>query len=633
MRQWIKITGYSVPWNVSDNKRAIFSNKAQRDDFFEAFKMYEREYRGVDFHPRQETISLSTDNYGGGSFEYLQRINYLRVEMKSGVGNDGGDAVGEWFYFIVDNPVQPTFENDDFSTITAKIRLDVWQTYVYPSAFTYLNTGTIIEQSSPLTNADGFYGVQKNDDSASAPATHILTAKTPFPRVELDVSTCREIAACANPKSAGAWGNFGARAKYATTWDADNAFYFVGIFGSSFAGTLVLARPLDVYGILDPRYVGLATLLKINKVEYCEVLKNGYVVPADNNITSDPVEVNLLRAYIIPRKALQGLSTDSGRGAGFRIKSTSDLGEYPQNNALANVNVDSLTEFFVDVNFNPREIIEGGSGWKTHGAPVFADIGTPTTRLEMRVPYGKTSARVNFRGQVTMNGYNLIMVINGRQVDLGGDFEIPVPDSAEAEAFARNKWSIALQGVSHVGGLAAAVISKNPVAIVGAAVSAGQYLTNIAEQQSVPSTIQGQGNGLLTYANAKVTAQFSTRGAVYCRFFFPTSDEIDEAKRWGYKWAAAWVNDRQRAGDAVFLNNPDEYPATLNSRVFIKTAGCGLSFTKLPRGGGASSVWDMAARSTPAWAVEELQELFNAGLFIYYNPNSDYADFLGGFGT
>lgn len=627
MRQSIKITGYHVPWHLTDNKRAIFSTISNRDAFLDVFSVgYEKTYAGSDFHPDQESIVLSPPQYSVEQIDLIKTINYIRVELFA-VHDEHPQSdkkYAEYFYFITNNPVPPISEEFPYAnhgTITARIKRDAWLSFVYPSNNTFINSGTIINQSTPLTpKTQGIFDETNKNDCVD-----LLSAGLPFGGIPLSENGRNLTYTFVGKGTDASGGNFGAL-KPDENYTEDDAFYFVGIFGSEYSGVLVLCRPIDLYksGIDDENSVAtLGTLLHVNKIRPCRVKKDGYVDDESGAVSGDAFNVNLLRAYIIPKKALQKTSVDNAArlGLGFEIMSTSDLGSYPFQTAFSVVNVEETAFFESAISFDVETATP--FSFESLGHPVFVDIGTETTRLQVEPPTQSNAVSISFTAQATNAGYSLIMSVGNRRLDLGGDFEIPVPDNPEAEAFARNKWSIALQGVSHAGGLVAAFATKNPVAIVGATVSAGQFFANVSEQQSVPATIQGQGNGLFTYGTAKLkTISGDTRGAVYCRYLFQTSNERKEAERWGYKWARAWVDDTSAASVAIFGNGVE----TKTGRAFIKTSGCGISFS--PFSEDPESDEGTFVEAVPDEAVEEIQELFNNGVFIYYDPETS-----GGFGA
>jgi hypothetical protein len=235
---------------------------------------------------------------------------------------------------------------------------------------------------------------------------------------------------------------------------------------------------------------------------------------------------------------------------------------------------------------------------------VYVDIGTPTTRLQIPAPTSGKEARVDFSASFNLAGYNLVMSVGNTQINLGGDFEIPVPYNEAAASMERNKWSVALQGVSHIGGIVGGIASQNPLLLGGALLSAGQFVANVAENLAQPAIIQGQGNGEFTAACAALPAYNSLRrGAVYVRYFFDTPNERAEVARFGYKWRAAFVDDEEAAAASIFMNDNAD-----GARVrYIKTAGAAFDLTPV-------------SIAQTEQLNESLAALFDKGFTIVYNP-------------
>lgn len=599
MKQRTEIYGYKVPFSKDSKKRAIFDDEETRFNFLLNFAVFQKDFDNLgarDFNPEQKELVLSPETYSDLRLKEMLSINYISVSIYRTTGA-GVEAYARYFYFVDNASVLPVYEDDSPPTGNTgatryEITLDAWGTYASLKNSIAMKRGVVVEQSTPLHGVNGAFDGFINEGFAASAARPLSSAVQSWGGRDVTLHK-----AGADEFSAHALG---------AALNVKNSFYFVGIYSTSQGATLCLCRPIYLYELTETGYASFGDLINADKMRPCTVQRDGYVETINGNISGDAVSVNLLRAYIIPKKAMQADSVASGRGFGYRITHNSVLGDYPLNTAFAVIDERKTKNFYVQLSFNPSQVLGTEETWETRGAPVYVDIGTANNRLQVAAPVGVSRySRVGFTGQVTTNGYSLIMDVDGRQIDIGGDFEIPVPDSPAAEAFARNKWSVALQGVSHVGGLVAAVASKNPVALVGATISAGQYVANIGEAQSVPAVIQGQGNGFFTCTMAELSDTqnlATTRGAVYVRYVWQTPAEVAAVREYGYKWRGAFV----------------DYAGAFNADVFGgKNAGTSPRFIKTA---GACVLSNGAA--LPASAARELAELFDGGVWITYNPTT-----------
>lgn len=625
MIQAIVATYYNVPWGPNDGKRAIFGNEATAVEFLRTYEVgYHHIYDGLDFNPRQETFVLSynppvdieTD------FKALMSVNYLRVEVYSSLKaqNKGLPPYAQYYYFVTDTtpPPMETYTGDsNMGSIIARIKLDPWGTYVWGHA-PFLGTGTIIEQSTPFPDNVPMYGARAvNIPAASVPYLGLAgTSNQSFGENRRET-----VYALGEP--------FGGSYVLNDPPTVKNDFFFVGIFGrEGGAQSLALCRPFATFADDLDYHVTLDVLMSITKIK--SSLMDPQTFKTTDELTGTAFNVDLLRAYLIPRQLFQDYfsAMSDGRILGYQIDYAAGVGDYSYR-ALSLALLDTSSTArpavqHVELPFNPTRILTNGASAEEVGNKVlFADVGTPFTRLEITPNTDEEYAAVDFTGFVSNAGYVLLMRSGGRQVDLGGDFEIPVPDNAQAEAYARNKWSVALQGVSNVGSIAIAAASKNPIAFVGAAVSTGQYIANIAEGQSVPATIQGQGNGHALYAIAKIkyikeAGYEICRGAVYGRYAFYTEREGQIIARYGYKWKSAVVDTEGGAMSTPTVSayvfggdNATTYPRA--DRRYFKTAGAVVKFpidTLTPR----------TKPQPPADYIQEIEELLNNGLTVYYEP-------------
>ncbi|MBQ8428299.1 MAG: hypothetical protein IJX18_03500, partial [Clostridia bacterium] len=422
-------------------------------------------YAEMDFNPQQETLVLSAETYTKADIARIQRTNYIRVEVTlwQTTNVTSGDVYAEFFYFVDKSEfVPPVYQGDpqrvNTASIIASIKMDAWGTYCTPDARPALAAGTVIEQSTPLENATG--ATTHNRAAATVPLLNPpadrLTGRTFY-----NVQTFTDF--FGNP-----------RGETFPTLPIEDSYYFVGIYAlSAEGGVVALCRPYNYYPLDGgaygaDAYASINTLLNVDKLRFCSMTTSGYIALTDN--ADYDITANLVRAYIIPKRAFQVEqipTVASPMRIGYRIAHVAGISDnYPFKTALAVVDETKIQQFDTLVYFDVDDAVPKA---KKDERPAFVDIGTPFTRLEIPAPTDtETPPRVEFTGQVTSAGYSLIMRAGARQVDIGGDFEIPVPDNAQAEAYSRNKWSLALQGVSHVGNVALAAASKNAIAFVGA---------------------------------------------------------------------------------------------------------------------------------------------------------------------
>lgn len=603
MTQSVDVTFYSMPWGRNSQSRPIFSRAVSGFDAYLTRHQIDGGYWDLgqmDFNPEQEFLIVPNDRFDNQQLDQIMQINYARVRVYTSASKV--ELYATYYYFVDGGHIQPTIVGEhDESTQIFRITLDPWGTYVIGASGNkrpMLKAGTIIEQSR-LSRVLTFKGLYPNDTySAAIP----LTNTTPN-----DSHAGRGLVR--RPISYEHFGN------PETTTNRKRAFYFVGLFADSDNYTHILARPIYFFNFSSGNYASLSTLLGITKIEQNEINYETYTPTGSERYDKAVRQVNLIRAYIIPYGAIQEIENDTKHG--YRIKETVQ-GAYDGAVSLASVSENYFRSFSVSVPFNKASIY-GGITPPNNNYCRFVDIGTPTKRLQVLPPTdGGNSVPVSFVGQFGDAGYSLIMSVGNAQLDIGGDFEIPVPDNPQAEAFARNKWSMALQGVSQVGGIAFAVASKNPVAIVGSVMSAGQFVANTAEQLSNPSVIQGQGNGLLTYSVASerqdtLALDAFALGAVYARYAFETDEEHARAELYGYKWRAAYVSrDTELNGSKTLFCSYGENNEYEIGGLFIKTAGAVVGCQTEQYGYSA----------IPAKYCEELAELFDRGLWFEYDPTN-----------
>lgn len=616
MTQAFSIQLYYVPWGGTD-ARPIWTDKTKFDAFFEAAKIGDEKRRSfLDFNPRQETLIINKAS--GLDFEDIRRANLCRVRIYDRAIYTDGHLVDDLFYFITESTPRPLYQDNPDTPLQIGITLDAWTTYIAATLargqYVSMASGTIIEQSHEIDGA-----------SVGANAENITGASYPFgDPVGVDFS--------GETFTAHAFGlNFGAHQSTEPAAAFEREFYFVGIFSRDGGGApLCLCRPIELKTMETEEWETIGALLSVDRLKYAQITSR-YI---SESTSGDAFNVNLTRAYLIPRKAFQRDSTTTatsgGQTFGYKIDHVvGGAATYSRNIAFAEVITDAPpVSFGGSIRVDPAGVLGDGNTYENTGKPVFVDFGTPFNRLQVKLPEGRNYARISANGHFSTAGYSLILHQENRQIDVGADFEIPATDNPTAEAFARNKWATALQGVSHVGGIAIAAATQNPVAFVGASISAGQFLANISTANADPATIQGQGNGetLRAWARGFSGADGYTFGAVFIRYVFPPKQYPDAARRFGWRWrGGAFVENKQHFGYAVF-GNGTERPLENAPRgfLFIKTAGARLLF-------GKNSSFQLspltAATLIPEDYKRDLEEIFNKGVAIYYNPTA------GTFGT
>lgn len=618
MTQSVDVTFYNMPWGRNSQSRPIFSRAASGFDAYLTRHQIDGGFWDLgqmDFNPEQAFLIVPNDRFDDQQLDQIMQINYARVRIYTSASK--ANLYATYYYFVDGGHIQPTIvgENDE-STQIFRIKLDPWGTYVIGASGNrrpMLKAGTIIEQSK-LSRVLNFKGHYPNDTySAAIPLT------TPTPN---DSNAGRGLVR--RPLS---YEHFG----ITPTLDRKNAFYFVGLFATK-GRIIALARPVFFYSIDSESYYDISELTGITKITNAPLFLDSYRTDTEYE-NAKTYEVALVRAYIIPYGAFQDIESGgavNGRVSGWRVDQRGIYVDQGRRIGLAEINIEFpniqagegsyeiFRRFEVFVPFNKQEIF-GERTPPNNNVCRFVDVGTVSKRLQVLPPTdGSNGVAVSFLGQVSSSGYSLIMSVGGTQIDLGGDFEIPVPDNPQAEAFARNKWSLALQGVSQVGGIAFALASKNPVAIVGSVMSAGQFVANTAEQLSAPAVIQGQGNGLLTYAAANEKQETLALGglnlgAVYARYAFETDEEHARAEMYGYKWRAAYVSrDTELNGSKTLFCSYGENNEYETGGLFIKTAGAVVGCQTEQYG----------YSTIPAKYCEEIAELFDRGFWFEYDPTN-----------
>ena len=619
MRQIIRVNGYAVPWSANTTQRPIWTSADKMDAFLESAKTgYYKSYFGLDFNPEQKSFVLSPTSYNKNALNAIRKINYITIDEYTAQPIGESTFVKRYYYFVTRStfaPVQDDYSNENYGSIIAEIKLDAWATYIADLVARQgggvgIQNNVIIEQSHPIGGTNG-----ANVDCIPA-AAYPFGEETTFDLTNGDAPLVI--------KQAGTGGAFGA---YLATTNGNTekttCFYFVAIFTRAGGGAPVcLCRPFEATAFTSAQqWATLSTLLTVDKITSAQV--NGDFMATSTS--GGDINVDLVRAYIIPRRIFQE-DTATRYGVGWVIKHTIADGDDTRGYAFGEVITPSASvlprEIDVSIELNPEYIFSASRTFENTGKPAYVDVGTAYNRLQVSAPARGTRATIKARGIFTSAGFSLILQSGNRQIDVGADFEIPATDNPTAESFSRNKWATALQGVSHVGNIATAVATGNVAATFGATLSAGQFLAGIATAGTEPATLQSQGNGESVYINANVQGGDGyTLGAVFVRYIFPSSNVYPvRVRRFGWKWRGAFINTKADAARDIFSNgsvNPiSQHPRGF---LFIKTAGCVLIFSAVRT---LENGVNNAAALVPEEYKNELQELFDAGLTIYYNPTA-----------
>lgn len=597
-----EIYGYNVPFTASGQRFPIFTTTAARDAFLSSClvgKLVDAASGdGYDFNPRQSSLTITES----AAIEYgdLIKVNYIRARVIKRYGVGGRVQVQDYYYFAQSlQGFSPQFESEP-RTAAFNIAFDALAMALNEDAPPRLRVCTPIQISSVF---DGILGATAND-----------TAGASFP-----LSGSGDTATATRFEMVRDLGeSYGGGADETL----DSALMFVGIFSTltstsegKEAGALVLARPLDFFDDTPALSLSLSVITSVSKVRPANIQRTSFTeLRLQGQEDGKEKSVQLLRAFVVPRGLLpQNEVWQSAAGveyqSGYII--TGVNGEWwlddwvtpapYEGKGLIEIPTKAVKQLYTLPSFDAKTLYDNRSA-----RAVYVDIGTPTTRLQIPAPTSGKQARVDFSASFNLSGYNLIMSVGATQINLGGDFEIPVPYNEAAASMERNKWSVALQGVSHIGGIVGGIVSQNPLLIGGALLSAGQFVAGVAENLAQPAIIQGQGNGEFTAACAALPAYNSLRrGAVYVRYFFDTPNERAEVARFGYKWRAAFVNDEEDAVRSIFLNDNAD-----GARVrYIKTAGAAFDLTPVS-----------IAQTEQLNA--SLSALFDRGVTLVYNPES-----------
>ena len=610
-----------MPWANTPTARPVFTTMALFNNYLGyCYTGYTFTTQGdVHFHPAQETLILRTDGTPA-SITALRRINYIVVECQLTGDQNARPTTYETLYYFVDEIVIPPIFDNEPVTAVAKIRPDGWTTYGAPRNAVLLNNGAIVEQSTPFDNlVGGGADLEVDVQNATTPLYQDTTAPTSTSQIVYTPAV--------RHGGRATLGIFGA-VDYNGAPVFVDAFYFVGMFADS-AGTIyTLTRPLTTINFDG---VTLNTLSTVTKIARAQVEQAGFTYYPET--AGDDVTVELFAAYIVPKHFVEKQITLGG----YAIKNAEGL----DNNvraAFRTINADdtglisdSLSEY-VPLSLSWSDLHRTAPQGKNVQRAVFIDIGTQHNRLQ--VPLDNVESDV-FGIRVTSNfstaGFSLVLEVGTQSIDVGGDFAIPVPSNTRAEYFEKNKWSLALQGVASVGGVVASVATSNPVAFVGATISAGQFAANVVQNATAPATIRGQGNGagLFNVALIPSTSYGAvTRGAVYMRYIFGDNSLFRRrvVERYGYKWRNAVVNMSSELSKEVFGNGANiqhpkrRYIKVVNPEVIFFSTNTDFSV------GGTAYV--------PAWAREEVNEILAKGVSLYYDPDPDEpADSEYGFGA
>lgn len=624
MYQTFKVRGYRVPFSQNGDKKAIFSSVNKRDQFLlNLWTGYEHTYarpnvstaQGLDFDPRQEKLIIplrSNAAYDAAADSEVMRINYVRVDLIL-----SPTQYQSYFYFVNASRVLPAYgwanqgntgghiAYDNRLVAELEIELDPWATWLPPNVpAAIMSRWTVITQSTR-----GIAGMAASEFDAALPFS------------------TRDAGANASPdgralvyKAVDRAGRFASRTLGARPVVSQVTF-FVGVFAREGGGApLLLCRPYDVTKEpTDASFLPLDALTTIKEIAPATDITAQYVINRDVSVGT-PFNVNLVRAFLIPKRCFQTDDAEEGRQHAYAITKT-DVTDGQQPAGLTAIQPDKIVSFQTAIKFDPAQVVSGVT-IEDVGTVSFVDVGTLYTRLEIPAPTagGAGLTTIVFNGQVSASGYTLVMTCGGRQVDLGGDFEIPVPVNPQLDALTRNKWSQALQGVAAVGGLAVGLASKSAPSILGGALSLGNYIAGTAEKASAVGVIQGQGNGVMLNSmneySIDTTTDGETLGFVYARYEFRNNLETALMSRYGFVWnGGAYVDAPKTFGDVVFLN--DGATPTLE-RIYIKTIAADINLSD----SADLSAWGLTkyGASLYAGAKEKIEETFNRGVTIYYDP-------------
>lgn len=598
MRQTIETKAYFMPFSRNGDRRAVFVNENAQDLFF-ANSTPIFEYTGnVDFDPRQTSFVFKTSTADGAY--NLQGANYLRVKVFNGTRH-----VATYCYYVNSVDVLPVYELDNatennFSAV-AEIELDPWGTYVTPKTNVRIPAGAVIEQSTAVTKREG------------SSLSTACVGRADLGVISKTINDLREdgravvLSSFLEDNFSGGVGIIGRPNETEA-----NCVHFVGVFTIENSNeVLILHRPISVDALSSGNYLTPSYLLG---VQYVGRSSSGFD-RGTYKIKSGTVEqiaVSLARAYLIPRKAFQE-TENYDKNTGYEILSNS--GAQLGRDAFAVVREDRATEFVTRINItaNAHKDYAGEYLVQDDDICVFADVGTPTTRLELPAPLvgGNGEVKVRFRGSVGSAGYSLVMSVGNRQTDLGSDFELSLVYNAAAANAARTRWSNALNGVSHVGAFAVSAATGNVLGAVGTALSAGQFVADRIERANEPAQIRSQGSGGLTAGVG--TGTFSQSfyaagqlGCVYVRMFFTTPTERGNLNRYGFTWRDGIIENSPLYGDHFFNNGR----TSSKKRVYLKSYG-GMVFK-----------YSNGAQLPTAQALDDLREILEKGVFIFHNPTS-----------
>lgn len=618
--QIYKINGYNVPWANTPTARPVFTTMALLNNYLGyCYTGYTFTTQGdVNFHPAQETLILRTDGTPA-SITALRRINYIGVECQlTGEQNARPTTYETLYYFVDEIIIQPIFGNEPVTAV-AKIRPDGWTTYGAPRNRVLLNNGAIVEQSTPF---DNLVGGGSNLELDIQTATTPLYPDPPAPDNPTDFIYAPAVLH-GGRTGKGVLGAADIVGGYPQ--DAASEYFFVGLFTDGDGRVYALGRPLSENSETDATLAQLTTVVKI---AYAGAISPTYRY--DPETLGGDILVDLYAAYVVPKTfALSQMPSWEG----YAIKKASGLYEdgYLAFRLLDISGAFTATALYVPLSLTWSDLHYGSPTPTPPNKTAFLDIGTAYNRLQVPVnEAGSKVFAVRFFSTFSTSGFSLIMEVGGQSVDIGGDFAVAVPGNTKAEFFAKNKWSMALQGVASVGGIIASAASANPVAFVGATLSAGQFAANISQAVNAPATVQGQGNGSAVYNISNIAATSYgqvTRGAIYLRYYFGENslEWKRVVKRYGYKWKHAIVHTSSELSKEIFGNGASiQHP----KRRYIKVVNPEVIFST----NTGFSVGETAY--VPTWARDEINEILTKGVLLYYDPDPDEpADSEYGFGA
>lgn len=553
--------------------------------------------------------------------EHLERATFLHI--KETTTPPQGDAhITHLYYFIngVEVLPQPQGYAEEMH-VKLYISFDPWTSFIIPKLSISITTAgdyfapvlkspnfmsarTLITQGNPFyrhTTTTSYQGTLPVPAGVS-----VLPISFPF-SVDTDGATNDMEDAAMTTTLAGG-----------RSYDLDDVvaaggLTFIGIFAASAHpdNVLVLARPTgyDRHGLNSnfPLAFGadVDTLLNVNQIKSC-YMDEDFKQTTPSGVTPPEVlnEVDLLRAYLVPTNLIaQNYRT---RGTGYRVTRVGDNEGYSTgfNTCFGRILPD---EDLITPLLGRYDAFTVSAGYTSVDAK-YIDVGTPFTRLEIPVSLGQTPYNVRIYSAVSPAGLTLSMEAGQRRVEISQDFEIPTAANNAKTEIARNRWSTALQGVSHVGNIAIAASTGNIASVIGGTLSAADFVADIAKAKNTPAVIQtAGGNGHATWAYAMTTFEYDdeeiTKGAIFLRRIKLTNGERLLVNKYGVcpKIGAVCAPHVQDFPAMIFPSNSND-----KAKHFIKTAGAIL--THAPVGASAQD-------------VEKIQKIFNDGVLICKNPN------------